>query len=123
MTILRGRCACGALRFEAGAAPLRRRHCGCALCRDLSDEAVVVGVDLPAATLRWFGEAPVLYRGTGRGTHAVCSVCGSGLAHVDGLGTISLEASAIDEAVDIGPRSHVQALRPPPNVVWRTAIR
>ena len=121
MTILRGRCACGALRFEADAVPMRRRHCDCSLCRDMPGEAVVVGVDLPASTLRWFGEAPVLYHGTGAGAHAVCAVCGSGLAHLDGLGTISLEASAIDEATDIGPRSHVHALRPSSGMAWRVA--
>jgi hypothetical protein len=82
-------------------------------------EAVVIGVDLAASTLRWFGEAPVLYHGAGDGAHAVCAVCGSGLAHLDSLGTVSLEASAIDEAIDIGPRSHVHALRPPSDTAWR----
>lgn len=123
MTILHGRCACGALRFEAEAGTLRRRRCDCALCRYVSGEAVVTAVDLPTSTLRWFGDAPVLYRGTCRGTHAVCAVCGSGMAHVDRFGTVSLEASVIDEAIDIGPRSHVRALRPPPNVAWEAAAR
>lgn len=109
MALFKGSCACGTIRYQADASPCRRRHCDCALCRHAIGEAVVLGVDFPASSVRWLGNPPVFYAGAGRTHQGICANCGSALCTVGADDVISVNVRTLDEAADIAPRSHVHA--------------
>jgi hypothetical protein len=108
--VLRGQCACGDVRYQADIANGRRRYCDCSLCRLAFGEAVVVGVDLPAAALRWSDGEAVFYGASGQRRHGFCANCGSALCTLLQDGTVSLDASTMDACAAIGVRSHVHAI-------------
>ena len=109
MTMLHGQCACGDVRYRADIDGSRKRYCACALCRLASGNAVVVGVDLPAAALHWCAGEAVFYGATSQLRHGFCANCGSALCTLRQDGTVSLEASTLDACATLGVRSHVHA--------------
>jgi|SRR5512139_4042740 len=109
MMMLHGQCACGDVRYQADVARGRRRYCGCSLCRLALGEAVVVGVDVPAAALRWCEGEAVFYGAASQVRHGFCANCGSALCTLRQDGTVSLDVSTMDECAAIGVRSHVHA--------------
>lgn len=109
MTMLQGQCACGDVRYQAEVDHGRRRYCGCSLCRLALGEAVVVGVDLPAAAVHWWEGDAVFYGAASQVRHGFCANCGSALCTVRQDGMVSLEVSTLDESAAIGVRSHIHA--------------
>ena len=82
MTIYTGGCACGAVRYEIAAEPIRGFYCQCRDCqRDTGSGHSAVAV-FPSAALRLIGEASENLRNADSGAQkrkGFCAKCGSPL--------------------------------------------
>jgi hypothetical protein len=75
-----GGCLCGAVRYEAVAAPDYAGYCCCGDCRRASGSAYIPFMGFPAAALRFSGETVQVRSPAFRGGEAVrnrCPTCGS----------------------------------------------
>lgn len=107
MASYRGNCACGAIRYQAGATPQHPTYCNCGLCRRTADGAVVLSVEFPESSFRWLGARPVFYSSEGRSRRGFCGSCGGAICTLDGEGFIRVHVDTLDPAAGIAPRSHV----------------
>ena len=82
---LTGGCLCGALRYEAGGAPLRRFLCHCRDCQKSTGSAFQFGVTVPRSQFAWTKGTPARYTRTADSgrliTRLFCPACGSGLVN------------------------------------------
>lgn len=74
---LTGGCLCGAVRYEADAAPLWLGHCHCGQCRKHTGAALGTYVSFPTRTVRWLGLTPTRYRSSKDVERSFCPTCGS----------------------------------------------
>ena len=75
----RGGCLCGALRYEASAAPLYTGHCYCADCRKASGSGFVPFLGFAASALRFSGNSQAFSSPSANGgtaTRNFCPTCG-----------------------------------------------
>lgn len=83
MTKLSGGCACGAIRYEAGAEPLLMLNCHCRDCQRASGSGFAAIVVLPGDAVKLTGE-PRYHAVTGSSGRPVergfCPACGSPVA-------------------------------------------
>jgi hypothetical protein len=75
-----GGCLCGALRYEANAAPLYAGHCYCSDCQKASGSGFIPFLGFAAAAIRFTGESRAFVSRADNGNDAMrnfCPVCGS----------------------------------------------
>ena len=77
-----GGCRCGAVRFEASAAPHHVSYCHCGDCRRASGAPVSAFVGFLAAEVTLGGEALKTFV-NGPVTRSFCGTCGSPISYVD----------------------------------------
>jgi hypothetical protein len=98
---LSGGCACGAIRYEVGAAPVLMLNCHCRDCQRASGSGFAAVVAVPADAIKLSGE-PRYHRSVGNAGHAVqrgfCAACGNPVTvklermpHIFGLHAASLD--------------------------------
>ena len=112
-TSIQGGCACGAIRFEAGAEPVMVAHCHCTDCQKITGAqmATVAGVPQDTFAVKQ-GEARVydtVGDSGGKVHRSFCANCGSTLfSTVDVMpGVVFLEAGSLDDASGLVPTSHI----------------
>lgn len=81
MTALRGRCLCGAVRFELSGPPNWVGHCHCDSCRRATGAPVATFIGHPDGHWRWTGQAPARYLSSPGVTREFCPVCGSAVTY------------------------------------------
>jgi hypothetical protein len=108
-TLITGGCLCGALRYEANAAPGFAGFCCCADCRKASGAGAIAFMGFPATALRITGETRQTRSRSARGTEAVrntCAECGSlvfgGILGVDTEHTVY--AGSLDDPSHFHPK-------------------
>jgi hypothetical protein len=109
--VLRGGCACGAVRFEVDAPPLGAGWCHCTRCRrrtgaHASPQARVASGSLRFTTGR---EAITEWTPPGGGfVKAFCSACGSHLygRSPDGWDVVGVRLGAFDDDPGVRPEFH-----------------
>lgn len=107
-TRITGGCLCGALRYEATAAPTLMGHCYCADCRKASGSGFIPFMGFDAATLTFTGEARQFRAPAFRGGESVrnyCPVCG-GLVFGGVVGestSHTIYAGSLDDASTFRP--------------------
>jgi len=76
---LHGGCACGAVRYEASAAPLLMLNCHCRHCQQAGGSAYAATLVLPASSVQVTGEVRYFRREGEHGAveRGFCPVCGS----------------------------------------------
>jgi hypothetical protein len=113
--MIRGRCLCGAVRFEIEAFVGPFELCHCNRCRKASGSAFVSGIGVRGRDFCWLSgvdeisryEAPVVERPPGYQT-AFCRRCGSPLpTHVEGDTWLEVWAGLLDEDPGIRPDRHI----------------
>ena len=106
-TITRGRCLCGAVRYEVRG-PLSEAHaCHCGQCRRQSGHYVVATsaqradfVLVETKGLKWFQSSPIARRG-------FCSECGSALFWDDGRNEVSINVGSLDQPCGLTIERHI----------------
>jgi hypothetical protein len=103
-----GGCLCGALRYEAGAAPLYAGHCYCADCRKASGSGFVPFLGFSASALSFSGESRSFSSPAANGrtaTRNFCPTCG-GLVFGGERGlsdSYTIYAGSLDQPADFHP--------------------
>lgn len=79
---LHGGCACGAVRYETGAAPILMLNCHCRHCQQASGTAYAATVVLPGKAVKMTGELRYHRREGNKGfvERGFCPTCGSPVA-------------------------------------------
>jgi hypothetical protein len=110
-----GGCLCGAIRFRAGADPIRAVNCHCATCRRVSGAAFMTFVHFPKSAFAWTGTAPRRYRSSADAERGFCPVCGSTLS-------IHEEVLADRVLVSLGSLDRPELVRPDDHVWTRSQL-
>jgi hypothetical protein len=107
--VLTGRCACGAVRFEArGVVAETTFYCHCRECRRASGH-VWAGVATPLAGFRLLsGETLRWWRSSPRADRGFCAACGGFLfwRPVDG-DSLDIALGALDAPTGVRPAAHI----------------
>lgn len=117
MTMHRGGCLCGEVRYEVDGAIDRVLICHCAMCRRGAGAPSVAWASAPTdavkiagSTLRWYDSSP-------RGRRGFCERCGSSLFFVDPteLAEIDLSVATLDDPDALPPSGHIYV---PSKIAW-----
>ena len=87
-----GGCLCGAIRYEASAAPVRGVICHCSMCRKHSGAPALAFVNFPCDAFRWLGLEPQKFRSSRYAERGFCPICGS---------TVSMHEEIIADRVQV----------------------
>jgi hypothetical protein len=104
-----GGCLCGAIRWRAGAEPMRVVSCHCRMCRRVSGAPFLTFVHFPVAAFAWIGDVPTRYRSSAEAERGFCPRCGS---------TLSMHEAVLPDRVQVtlGSLDAPDAVRPDDNV-------
>ncbi len=105
----RGRCHCGATRWQFDGAPTWACYCHCDDCRRNCAAPVVAWLGVPVARFGWTGDAPrVRHSAPGVQRH-FCGTCGTPMAFeaVHYPGDMHLYAAALEDPAAFAPEFHV----------------
>jgi len=108
--MLRGRCHCGAIRYEMPGEVLHSALCHCADCRRHAGAPMVGWAMLPAASLKVEGE-PVVYASSEHGRRHFCGRCGTGLFYVNEAilpGMVDVQTGTLDDPGALPPTAQIQ---------------
>lgn len=106
----RGRCLCGALKYELDEPLQAMMHCHCSMCRKHHGAAFATFVVGNAAAFRWLGgEGNVeRYRSSANGTRTFCRTCGSaGPSTIPELGIAFAPAACLEDDPGLRPQAHI----------------
>ncbi len=112
-TLLRGGCACGAVRYESSAAPVLTAHCHCRDCQRSSGAPYATVCAVPRAAFRVVQGETRSYRYVGDSGHAVlrhfCPSCGAPLfSDVEVAPELwFLRTVSLDDPAAVTPTVHV----------------
>lgn len=108
-TTTRGRCLCGAVRYEYDGPRLWSAYCHCESCRRNTASPVTAFFGVPRAAFRFSGKAPKVYRSSPGVRRSFCADCGTPVAYESDAfpGEIHLYAAGLEDPGDYRPQNHV----------------
>lgn len=104
-----GGCLCGAVRYRAGADPIRVVSCHCGMCRRHSGAAFLTFAHFPADSFQWIGAEPTRFRSSDEVERGFCARCGSTLSmHETVLSDrVQVTLGSLDDSAAVRPDDHV----------------
>ena len=104
-----GGCLCGAVRYRAGADPVRVVNCHCGMCRRSSGAAFMTFVHFPVGAFAWTGAEPARYRSSPDAERGFCAVCGSTLSMHEAVlaDRVQVSLGSLDRPDLVRPDDHV----------------
>jgi len=104
-----GGCLCGAVRYRAGADPMRVVNCHCGVCRKVSGAAFLTFVHFPLASFAWTTGEPTRYRSSADAERGFCAHCGSTLSMHEAVldDRVQVTVGSLDEPGAVRPDDHV----------------
>jgi len=108
-TTIRGRCFCGAIRFEVTGPERYACFCYCESCQRAAGAPVVFWATYERASfkvlqgeVRWHHSSPGVTRG-------LCGECGSAISyeHERRRGDIDISVNCLDDPAAVQPRAHI----------------
>lgn len=108
--MLKGRCHCGAIRYEMPQEVLHHALCHCSDCRRHAGAPMVGWAMVPAGQLRVTG-SPAVYRSSEHGRRHFCAQCGTGLFYVNEEmlpGMIDVQTGTLDNPDALPPQAQIQ---------------
>lgn len=115
--VLRGGCLCGAVSYEAKAAPMVVGHCHCDDCRKTSGSGHCTHIGVPEDAFEVSGKVTFFDKPADSGnvvSRGFCTTCGSAIYSTNS-GMPFVRASSLDDPNAITPQMIVYASRAP---VW-----
>lgn len=105
---IRGGCRCGAIRFEAGSAPIWQSYCHCRDCRRATGAPVTAFVGVSDRDLQFRGDRIAEYASSDDVVRSFCTRCGTPLYYRDRSlpGETYLYVGALDAPERFPPRHH-----------------
>jgi hypothetical protein len=112
VTIARGSCLCGEVRYETSGPPIRVNHCHCSRCRKARGTAYATNLVLQLDAFRYLaGEDRVTVfkvPGAQHFAHAFCRVCGASTPRVDeSRGIAIVPMGSFDDDPGARPERHI----------------
>jgi hypothetical protein len=106
VTILKGGCFCGRVRYEATGTPFHETNCHCAICRGTTGAAAVAWFSVERTLFRFTEGEPTRFKSTRRGTRGFCSHCGTQLIFEtdDYPGEVDVTICSLDDPESVRPR-------------------
>jgi hypothetical protein len=107
--MLKGGCYCGAIRYEAQAAPFNEANCHCSICRRTTGAPFVAWLSVPRPQFRLTQGNPTRFRSTAKGMRSFCPECGTQITfeHADYPDEIDVATCSLDEPARFPPKAHI----------------
>jgi len=107
--VFEGGCLCGAVRYQATAAPVRGVICHCTMCRKHSGAPALVFFHFPRSAFTWTAGRPTYYRSSRYAARGFCPTCGSTLTMHEELleDRVQVTAGSLDTPELLRPDDHV----------------
>lgn len=105
----RGRCLCGAVRFEYDGPANWCVHCHCESCRRATSSPVTTYVGVPRDRARWTGAEPQTYASSPGVQRLFCGHCGAPMAYLSDRwpDEIHVFAASLEHPERLAPQAHV----------------
>ena len=109
--MLKGRCLCGSVAYEAAGKPLWVAYCHCASCRRHVASPVALFVGVTASNVRWTGAEPATYASSPDVERSFCPTCGTPIAYASAgfPGELHLYHGTLEGGGEVLPQCHVHA--------------
>lgn len=109
--MLRGRCFCGAVRYETAAEPARECACHCTICRRTSGAPFVAWFTVPITSFRFVVGEPARFTSSEHATRTFCGACGTPLTFHSTLyaDEIDVTVCSLEDAEQVPPKDHIYA--------------
>lgn len=107
--LLRGRCACGAIRYELASPPFDAGYCHCRICQLTSGAPVIAFATVPLGDYRIIQGEPVVWRSSNLAERTFCGDCGTPLTiHATYQpDTIDFAIATLDDPAGVAPGFHI----------------
>lgn len=106
---LQGGCACGQVRYDAGAALADPGFCHCTICRRVSGAPVLAYGSAARSAFRWLRGDPRRRRSSAEAVRSFCGDCGTHLTmemdHSDDV--IDVTLASLDTPDRVAPAFHI----------------
>lgn len=112
--MMRGRCFCGFVRYEAEGIPSQETNCHCSICRRTSGAPFVAWFTVPVDGFTFISGEPASFRSSEHGTRTFCPRCGTPL---------TFRSSRYPDEIDVTICSLEQPDRLPPKDHTRTSAK
>lgn len=105
----RGRCLCGAVRFEYDGRENWCAHCHCESCRRATSAPIATFIGLPQERLRWIGREPAVFESSEGVWRMFCGRCGSPMGYTARRwpGEVHLYVASLENPESVTPEAHV----------------
>ena len=107
--MLEGGCYCGAIRYEAAAAPFNETNCHCSICRRTTGAPFVAWFSVRRSQFRLTQGNPTRFRSTAKGVRSFCTQCGTQITfeHADYPDEIDITTCSLDQPAGVPPKDHI----------------
>jgi hypothetical protein len=108
----KGRCHCGAIRYEVEGEAKWASLCHCGDCRRHAGAPVVGWAAFPESSLQVVQGRPKVYHSSEHGSRHFCADCGTGLFYFNPVslpGIADVQIATLDDPASVAPQIQVQA--------------
>lgn len=108
----KGRCLCGAIRYEYSGEPTLTVHCHCESCRRQTSSPVTTFIIVPKAAVRLTSGQPKEFASSSGVWRSFCDTCGSPIYYRSDrrADAIDLYACTLEDVTALTPQCHVHAV-------------
>ena len=106
--MLKGRCYCGAVRYETTGTPSQESVCHCSICRRTTGAPFVAWFSVPLSSFTLFGDTTT-FQSSSAASRRFCAECGTQLAfyssHQPDL--IDITTCSLEQPEQVPPVDHI----------------
>ena len=107
--MLRGRCFCGAVQYEARNEVCNETFCHCSVCRRVSGASPVAWLTVPAASFRFTAGQPTKFQSSSHASRSFCGCCGTPLTFQSTTAPdeVDITICSLEHPEQVPPRDHI----------------
>jgi hypothetical protein len=108
--MLKGGCYCGAIRYQAEAAPYNETSCHCSICRRTAGAPFVAWFSVRRGAFRIVQGKPMSFRSTPAALRQFCGRCGTQLTFESSEtpDDVDVTTASLDDPNAVPPRDHTR---------------
>lgn len=107
--MLKGRCFCGAVCYEAGGVPTLETNCHCSICRHTSGAPFVAWFTVPKNQFSFVTGQPARFESSEHGTRTFCARCGTPLTFESAHNSTEIDVTTctLENPECLPPKDHI----------------